>query len=547
MTKTGATCSRKTFSSAASALVSRAFAHEPRAGSALLRDFGRRLTEEIRLSELTEMLVARLASGLGIERLALYLREAQPGSYKLARTCGSFREDPPREVHFLAPEFLAAVDRGSVRLGSATTLCDLAAGTGMTHAFPLVARGKLTGFLAVEVPRGGLSFEEEDVLKGLLDYAAIAAENALLYDEVTRSVGEVRALETFKQDIIESLSVGVLITDLSGVILAANPALGRIVAREHKDFRGLTVLDVLPETVARHVSREPEGPALFKVERGRDEAVLSVATTSLKRAGNAYGKIVTVEDVSERIDAQSRLLQQDKLASVGLLAAGMAHEINTPLAAIASYTQMVLEEMEREDPRYLMLKKVETQSFRAARIVQSLLNFSRKTDGSRHEDVDLNRVVDETLALVEHELKRARIELRRELDERLPAVKGDEGALQQVVLNLVKNALDAMPTGGKLTLRTSATDSEARLEVADSGHGISAADRQRIFDPFFTTKGRGKGLGLGLSVSYGLVREHGGSLRVASEPMRGACFTVSLPRAAEVEARAIAGAVGLAG
>jgi len=216
------------------------------------------------------------------------------------------------------------------------------------------------------------------------------------------------------------------------------------------------------------------------------------------------------------------------MASIGLLAAGVAHEVNTPLTGISSFTQMLLQGAEPDDPKTKVLEKIERQTFRAAKIVNGLLNLARpaQTDSGA---VDLNVVINDVLVLLEHQLRTGRIQVRKELSSSPLLIQGVEYKLQQVFLNLFLNARDAMPRGGWLTIATREEDSGAVIEVADTGSGIPPEQLSRIYDPFFTTKEIGKGTGLGLSISYGIVQEHGGALNCESKVGQGTRFTLSLP------------------
>jgi signal transduction histidine kinase len=239
--------------------------------------------------------------------------------------------------------------------------------------------------------------------------------------------------------------------------------------------------------------------------------------------------VVTLDDVTEEVHREEILIQQERLASIGLLASGVAHEVNTPLTGISSYAQMLLEETDPSDPRYGLLKRIEQQSFRASDIANRLLNFSRP-DRHGFVGVDLNDLVEETLSLFEPQLRGCKIFVRREVDDDLPAVLGHRGKLQQVLLNLLLNARDAMAQGGEIWVRTAAEPGGVRVEVQDTGEGIRPEILGRIYDPFFTTKGPGKGTGLGLSIAYGIVQEHSGRLTVDSRPGEGSRFTIHLPR-----------------
>jgi signal transduction histidine kinase len=191
---------------------------------------------------------------------------------------------------------------------------------------------------------------------------------------------------------------------------------------------------------------------------------------------------------------------------------------------------MLAKQISDDDQKSKLLDKIAKQTFRASEIVNSLLNFSR-TSPTEFVELDLNRVIRDTLNLIEHQLQKSAIQVRLDLAESLPAVKGNAGKLQQVFLNLFLNARDAMESGGSLSVATWSDDGFARIEVADTGQGIAAEHLARIYDPFFTTKAARKGTGLGLAVTYGIVREHSGNIEVASRPGAGSRFQVEIPLA----------------
>jgi two-component system NtrC family sensor kinase len=232
--------------------------------------------------------------------------------------------------------------------------------------------------------------------------------------------------------------------------------------------------------------------------------------------------------VTQRERLEEQMTQTEKLTSLGLLAAGVAHEVNTPLAVISNYIQMLGKQMPDGDPRQAIIEKIVKQTFRASEIVNNLLNFSR-TSATEVVDIDVNRVVEETLSLVAHPLKTSQIQVVRQLGETLPAVRGSANKLQQVFLNLFLNARDAMPGGGMLEVRTTAHNGSVEVEIVDTGAGIAREHIHRIFDPFFTTKASGRGTGLGLSVSYGIIKEHSGKIDVRSTVGKGTSFHVELP------------------
>ena len=246
------------------------------------------------------------------------------------------------------------------------------------------------------------------------------------------------------------------------------------------------------------------------------------------KTGERLGRLILIEDVSQRVRLEDQMVQTEKLTSLGLLAAGVAHEVNTPLAVISNYIQMLAKQLPSDDPRHTLIEKIVKQTFRASEIVNHLLNFSR-TGATEFTEVNLNAVIEETLALVSHPFRSARISVIKNLDPNLPPVLGSVNRLQQVFLNLFLNARDAMPEGGMLEVRTAAQNGTVEVEVTDTGVGIPREHLNRIFDPFFTTKGSGRGTGLGLSVSYGIVKEHAGKIDVRSTPGKGTSFRLEFP------------------
>jgi signal transduction histidine kinase len=261
--------------------------------------------------------------------------------------------------------------------------------------------------------------------------------------------------------------------------------------------------------------------------------ILNVAITPLVTKNfNVIGRLIIMDDITERIDLESQLSQADKLSSIGLLAAGVAHEVNTPLAVISSYAQMLSKQLQGDPQRSALLEKITRQTFRASEIVNNLLNFSR-TSGTEFTEVNVNKIITDTMALLEHQFKTTKIKVQDELAGHLPSIEGNAGRLQQVFLNLFLNARDAMPEGGILRIATSNGDGVS-VSVSDTGSGIAQEHIQRIYDPFFTTKsaprdGQQKGTGLGLSVTYGIIQEHAGKIRVESRPGEGTTFYLDFP------------------
>jgi two-component system NtrC family sensor kinase len=234
---------------------------------------------------------------------------------------------------------------------------------------------------------------------------------------------------------------------------------------------------------------------------------------------------------AERI-AKDRLIRSARLAAVGEMAAGVAHELNNPLTTVAGFVELVLEDLEEDSPQRTDLELVLREARRAREVVRRLLDFSRPGEGFRVRS-DLNELINEVIALVQHLAHTSGVEIVTKLWDELPWIHIDRDQIKQVLLNLVHNALQAMPSGGILRVRTKPRQREKQawvtVEVEDNGQGISTEDLGRIFEPFFTTRPPGRGTGLGLSVSYGIITDHGGFIEVQSQLSQGSHFTVWLP------------------
>jgi two-component system NtrC family sensor kinase len=255
--------------------------------------------------------------------------------------------------------------------------------------------------------------------------------------------------------------------------------------------------------------------------------------------------VCSYRDVTEEREMTRQLSNAEKLAAIGRLAGGVAHEINNPLGGILAFAQILLRDPCPPEEQRDYLREIEKSAFRCKAIVESLLRFSRQSPSAPRVPLSLNDVVRESLTLVSYKYAVQDVAIRCNLEEALPAVLGNANQLEQVLVNLLSNAFDAITaraglptapsapapprTGGDIEVRTSVVGGLVELEVADSGGGIDEADLPRIFDPFFTTKEEGRGTGLGLAVTYAIVREHGGRIAARNRPGGGALFVVMLP------------------
>jgi two-component system, NtrC family, sensor kinase len=410
----------------------------------------------------------------------------------------------------------------------------------LTCYLPCRVRGELIAILGVGHKEGlnPLNSEEVELLEALAAQAATAFVNGQLYASLREKADELQELTEYSENVLESMDSGVLVLDLDNRISRWNRAMEALYGRRREDVLGRGLDEVFPPSFLEALrgslvlGREEEFANIYKLHlpASDDRALIvniSIAPFQLG-SGERRGTVLIVNDITSRLHLEDQLQHAEKMASIGLLAAGVAHEVNTPLAGISSYTQLMRQQTSADDPRAPLLEKIEKQSFRAAKIIHNLLNFARSGRGE-FEELDLDKLLGDVMSLVEHQLESARIKVRRELCGTLPLVRGDENRLQQVFFNLVLNARDAMPRGGWLTLRTAVEDGAVVVEVSDTGEGIRREHIKRIYDPFFTTKGIGRGTGLGLSISYGILQEHGGAISVDSTPGQGTTFRIVLP------------------
>ncbi len=514
-----------------------------------LAEFGKTLSSEIRLSSLAEKVSERIRKTLNITPIAIFLRDnSQVNTYRLYHAEG-MPIDRNGLDHVIAPDAIFSNfdrDLNPLLLLSSSEHVErlrsqLGQG-GLHYVQPMRVHGRVIGFWALGKRRNGefLSTEDLDLIGTLSGYAAIAMDNALLYRSLEGKASELAQLKAYNEEVVESITVGVMAIDPEGEITVWNNAMVAIFGLKSTDVVGNDVSDIFPDDLVQTLKRGIEGPRWVagvtsrfykthvEMKKGQSRLVNITLSPFVLQEDVVTGILVVFDDVTEKGQLENQLLQAEKLSSIGLLAAGIAHEINTPLTGVCSYTQMLVKETPPSDPRHEILKKIETQGFRASTIVDNLLNFARVSDRDFSE-VNVNSLMVETLSLMDHQFRKSDVEVKLDLDASLPVTLANGGKLQQVFMNLVLNARDAMPQGGKLTVRTYQEDSQLVVKIQDSGTGISEENVKKIYDPFFTTKKAGEGSGLGLSVSYGIIREHSGRINVDSTSGQGTTFRLHLP------------------
>jgi hypothetical protein len=510
-----------------------------------LLDFARALSSEISLPRLTRSILDRISRTFDVHTVALFLRDAgTPSMYRLADSVGYTGADRAGG-RILADRQLRSLPRhpgpnpGETLLYAADP--ELVS-EGFHYLQEIRSRGARIGVMALGQPRKNRHFSSEDLdlLAALAGYAGIAVENAALYQSIESKALELERLKIYTENILESINIAVLALDSNGRINSCNRAFENLYGAGRMEITGFRAEELLGGDVAAAILRSA-GAATWDIRttgsifkqylRNRRSENLIVNLSVIPMAGTqgfGSGCLIVMDDITEKVRLEDQLLQAEKLSSIGLLAAGIAHEVNTPITGISSYAQMLLKETPAGDARKPILEKIEKQTFRAAEIVNGLLNFARM-NGSEFTDLDVNQLIRETLLLLDHQFRQNRVEVSYAPDASIPPVYGNAGKLQQVFVNLFLNAKDAMPSGGTLKVATAKNDTMVVIDIRDSGVGISAEDIRRIYDPFFTTKKTGKGTGLGLAVTYGIIQEHGGRISVDSLPSQGTSFRLKLP------------------
>ena len=512
-----------------------------------LTEFGRELGGQTNLDAMLAALVDRLSRALLVDRMAIFLSRPNSQDFELAKSFGmaqlsdlnlSFlgRMRPESEARHLFFDNTHQVPRETP--SSQQTIAKLE----LNYYVPCRAQRETVAVLGLGKTAEGdfLSSEDIELLETLAGYLAIAIQNARLYASLEQKVAEYERLKDFNENIVESINVGVLAVDLEDRIESWNSQMEVMYALPRWQAVTRPLREVFPVAFVEEFYRTRQNSGIHNLYKFRlgtrtgEIRIVNVAIAPLvTKELDVIGRLIIMDDITERIELEAQLAQSDKLSSIGLLAAGVAHEVNTPLAVISSYAQMLSKQLVGDSAKSGLLDKITRQTFRASEIVNNLLNFSRTT-GTEFSDVDVNKVIGDTLTLLDHQFRTSKVKVESDLGEALPAIHGNPGRLQQVFLNLFLNAKDAMVNGG--TLRVATTNGEGvSVVVSDTGSGIAPEHIRKIYDPFFTTKtsreGQARGTGLGLSVTYGIIQEHAGKIRVESSERAGTTFYLDFPSA----------------
>jgi PAS domain S-box-containing protein len=442
----------------------------------------------------------------------------------------------------------SAVEKTHLRLGSlpagkvvvAARVPLLFEGSRAGVSAPLVASGQLYGAINLEYPSTLPEeevdvFHDERVLVQLTNQVAVAVKNAKLIDELT-------FVRKYLEELLEKANALILVANRDKKVVVFNQAISRLTGFSKEEALGQDVLSLVPEdeqlrlasVLAAGLRGEPVPNFELRLRTRTGEARAAFAISSaLTSHGEVEGVMAIGQDVTVVAQLEQRVIQAEKLASLGQLAASVVHEINNPMTAVVTYADVLLQ-------RAMMtggagsadaekLRKILESGHRILRFTRDLMSYARPAK-ERPEQVQLNLLLDTAVGYCEHVVAQSKVSVVRDYGE-LPPLSAVRANLVQVFVNLITNACHAMRAGGQVSLRTRREGREAVVWVRDTGSGIEPSHLSRIFEPFFTTKAEGKGTGLGLSIVQRIVEKHGGCLSVESQLGQGTTFTVRLPLA----------------
>ncbi|HEX2121828.1 MAG TPA: ATP-binding protein [Thermoanaerobaculia bacterium] len=493
-----------------------------------MSDFAQELATFHDVHELIAMMRERLRTTLHIERMNLYTSEGtslviyDPEAGVPRRATADDFGPMPKE----GPVVLA-----SPRLPDASELPWKLLSAGYRYVFPLRNRGELQGLLLLGTGRGEepLSRDDLHLIGTLTAPVALAIENSRLYGKLRRQLEEIRALKEYNENIIESSLSAIAVVAGDGTVLTANHAFWELVGADHSYE---SIYELFPPYDELRHSDAGTLSTHFVNHQGIEKEVTVTASpldaTSVGGDVADGARVLVIGDITDRVRLERELQDKERLASLGLLAAGVAHEVNTPLTGISSYAQLLLSETSEDDPKYRLLKKMEQQTFRASHLVNNLLDLIANRPRSR-ELVSVRELVASTIALHEDLLKAKKIQVH--VDARSAAqVRGNFHDLQQVLTNVLLNARDAVAPGGNIWLSVAEEKESVVIRVRDDGKGIAPDMIGRIFEPLVTTKRGQGGTGLGLAISRRIIHANEGEIGVESTLGAGAEFSITLPR-----------------
>ncbi|MDP2273415.1 MAG: ATP-binding protein [Archangium sp.] len=403
-------------------------------------------------------------------------------------------------------------------------------------AAPLVASGQLFGAVNIEYPAGLTAdvMTDERILIQLANQVAVAVRNAKLIDELT-------FMRKYLEELLENANALILVVNRDGKVVVFNHALVKLTGRSKAAVLGTEVSQLMPETerlkLLRVFGAAMKGQPVTGVEsvllgQGDREMRVAFSTSAvMSQSGEVEGVMAIGQDLTRMRELERRVIQAEKLASLGQLAASVVHEINNPMTAVSTYADALWRRAQTSptaDPADVdKYKRIVDNSERVLRFTRDLVNYARPAK-DKPEDIDLNQVIEKAMGFCDHVLRKHGVTIEQQLTL-VPGFLAVRQNLVQVFVNLITNACHATPSGGTVMITTGVDGSMAVVTVSDTGSGIAAETQARIFEPFFTTKPDGKGTGLGLSIVQGIIENHGGSIAVQSELGKGTTFTIRMP------------------
>lgn len=496
-------------------------APHPGSGLALVGQIARILNSGLAPDETLRVVAATLQGGLPARRVVVWRRDSNASRFAgVAMPTGEY---------------------------AAASLDELPESGPGVRRYPLVHGGARLGVLQIDYEQANPPPDSvvlqvvTDLLAPFLDAMTLSEDLAL---EVASRSREIEEQRRFTSLIIDSLPVGLYVIDRDYRIQVWN-------RKRETGTQGLRRGDVMGRPVFEVLTRQPqvqlraEFDRVFRAgevqqmdiqveSRGQTRSYM-ISRIPMRLDGEAITHVITIgEDVTEARDVQLRILQSEKLAAVGQLAAGVMHEINNPLATIGACVAAIQGRLGEvaDETVHEYLEIIDKEVLRCTHIVDGLLDFSRPKEGSPKNPLAINALVEQTLFLLKHHQRFKRLSVLREFGDDLPPVMANDEQMIQVLMALMLNGVDAIDDGGSLTVRTERNPTrsdEVMISIIDTGHGIPPSDLPKIFEPFYTTKPQGRGTGLGLSICYGIVEQHRGRIEVDSEPGLGSTFRVFLP------------------
>ena len=488
--------------------------------------YGQELAGTLRRASVIDLLIRHIRESLAPTEIALALFHPDADSRDFVQAWPTGRPDRRPLLQLVERHGPLILPEGLTPLVAAGELPPQADSAGSWLLVPFLARSRVTGALAIGGEAGRFGPSALRLLEGLVSQASIALESARLvdlHDDGRRSW----------QEVVDAISPALCIVDRSGRIRRANRAFADLVNAPPASLIGRPWQAFVPpewsSELQRALEQQGAGREVDLRTGERTYAVTAVPITSTDRSA----LVLLFDDQTERRRLQDQLIQSEKLSAIGQLIAGIAHDLNNPLASVVGFADFLKEVPNVPPALREPLTVIQEEAERASNIVKNLLSFARKQDHQRRPTA-LRPLLDATFVLLRNQLMAHRVEARIEVEPDLPAPDIDPNQIQQVFVNLINNAAQAVASTGRpggILVRARRWLDGVAIDVIDDGPGMSETVAAQVFEPFFTTKPEGEGTGLGLSISQGILREHGGRIMLSTEEGRGSTFTVQLPLA----------------